>query len=206
MKTIPIVQAHDACEEPSGEVRKLDIPLTRRSFLKGTGVLMGTIATTNALYALAPSPVWAAPLQVLSEEEGTTIMHMGRVLYPHDKLPDAVYALLAKDLDTDARGDSAIAAQLREGVKELHRAAGGKFTDASADKKLAIVTAIEGSPFFNTVRAKCVTSIYDNDMAYAVFGYPGASWDKGGYITRGFQDLNWLPEPPKNISPPPYFG
>jgi hypothetical protein len=206
MKTIPISRAADACEEPSGEVKKLDIPLTRRSFLKGSAILMGTIAATNALFALAPSPVWAAPLQVLSEEEGTTIMQMGRVLYPHDKLPDAVYALLAKDLDTDAKADNKVLEQLRAGVQELNRAAGGKFTEASADKKLEIITAMEGKPFFNTVRAKCVTSLYDNDMAYAVFGYPGASWDKGGYITRGFQDLNWLPEPPREASPPPYFG
>jgi hypothetical protein len=206
MKTIPIFPGADACDESSGEVQKVNKPLTRRSFLKGSAVLMGTIAASSVLYALAPSPVWAAPLQLLSEEEGTTIMHMGRVLYPHDKLPDAVYALLAKDLDADASADAAVAAQLRAGVQELNRMAGGKFTEASADKKLEIVTAIEGSPFFNTVRAKCVTSIYDNDMAYAVFGYPGASFDKGGYITRGFQDLDWLPAPPAEASPPSYLG
>ena len=33
-------------------------------------------------------------------------MKMGRVLYPHKKLPDAVYALLAKDLDAKAAGDA----------------------------------------------------------------------------------------------------
>lgn len=206
MKTIPIFPGTDACEESSGEVKKLDIPLTRRSFLRGTAVLVGTIATSSVLFALAPSPVWAAPLQLLSEAEGTAIMHMGRVLYPHDKLPDAVYALLAKDLDADASADKAVATQLRAGIRELDRMAGGKFTEASADRKLEIVTAMEGSPFFNTVRAKCVTSLYDNDMAYAVFGYPGASWDKGGYITRGFQDLDWLPAPPAEASPPSYLG
>ena len=66
--------------------------------------------------------------------------------------------------------------------------------------------AIEGSPFFTTVRGKCITSLYDNDMAYKVFGYPGSAWEKGGYITRGFQDLKWLPAPPKDASPPPWFG
>jgi hypothetical protein len=206
MKTIPIFPGADACEEHSGEVQKVNKPLTRRAFLKGSAVLMGTIATSSVLYALAPSPVWAAPLQLLTAEEGTTIMHMGRVLYPHEKLPDAVYALLAKDLDADASADAAVAAQLRAGLQELNRMAGGRFTEASADKKLEIVTAIEGSPFFNTVRAKCVTSLYDNDMAYAVFGYPGASFDKGGYITRGFQDLDWLPAPPAEASPPSYLG
>ena len=70
----------------------------------------------------------------------------------------------------------------------------------------AVVKAIEGTPFFNAVRGQCITSLYYNDMAYAVFGYPGSAWEKGGYITRGFQDLKWLPAPSKEASPPPYFG
>ena len=61
--------------------------------------------------------------------------------------------------------------------------------------------AIEGRPFFNTVRGQCVTSLYDNDMAFAVFGYEGACFEKGGYIQRGFQDLKWLPAPPAEASP-----
>jgi hypothetical protein len=68
------------------------------------------------------------------------------------------------------------------------------------------VQAIEGNPFFGAVRGQCITSLYDNDMAYKVFGYPGSSWQKGGYITRGFQDLKWLPAPSAEASPPPYMG
>ena len=206
MKIIPISGAAGACDEPSGEVRKISIPLTRRGFLKGSAILMGTIATTSVLFALAPSPVWALALTTLTQDEGTTLLQMGRVLYPHDKLPDAVYALLAKDLDTAASADATLATQLRSGIQELNRLAGGKFVDADDRIKLEAVTAMEKSDFFGTVRGKCVTSLYDNDMAYAVFGYPGASWDKGGYITRGFQDLSWLPAPPTKASPPPFMG
>lgn len=206
MKIIPISGVAGACDEPSGEIRKLDIPLTRRGFLKGSAILMGTIATTNVLFALAPGPVWALALTKLTQDEGTTLLQMGRVLYPHDKLPDAVYALLVKDLDTAASTDATLAGQLRSGIQELNRLAGGKFVDADDRLKLEAVTAMERSDFFGTVRGKCVTSLYDNDMAYAVFGYPGASWDKGGYITRGFQDLRWLPAPPVDVSPPPFMG
>ena len=172
----------------------------RGEFLKGWGVLMGTIATGSVLAALAPSPAWALELKTLSTAEGKTLMAMGRVLYPHKKLPDAVYALLAKDLD--AKADAA----LKAGIAGLDQAAGGSFVKASAAKKLQVVKAIEGTPFFNTVRGQCITSLYDNDMAYAVFGYPGSAWVKGGYITRGFQDLKWLPAPTAEASPPPFLG
>ena len=171
MKVIPIIggaPTTSACSEESGTVPRLDLPLTRREFLQGSGVLTGTLAAGSVLVTLAPSRSWAVELKTLSSAEGETLMKMGRVLYPHPKLPDAVYALLAKDLDADA-GKSA---------------------------------AMQGQPFFNAVRGKCITSLYDNDIAFVTFGYPGASWDKGGYITRGFQDLKWLPNPPAAASPP----
>ncbi len=214
MRVIPIAQDPVAamsadgggCNETEGQVPRLALPLVRREFLKGSGVLIGTIATGSVLAALAPSPVWAVELKSLSKSEGQTLMAMGRVLFPHKKLPDAVYALLAKDLDAKAAAASDTAALLQGGIKGLDQAAGGSFIKAPAAKKLAVVKAIEGTPFFNTVRGQCVTSLYDNDMAFAAFGYPGSAWEKGGYITRGFQDLKWLPAPTAKASPPPYMG
>ncbi len=214
MKVIPIAHAGapaalqpDGCEdETSGQVPKLDLPLVRREFLKGSGILMGTIAAGSALAALAPSPVWAVELKALSKAEGETLMKMGRTLFPHKKLSDAVYALLAKDLDAAAAGDPKKAQMLHDGIKEIDSRAGGSFARANEARRLEIVKSIEGSPFFATVRGQCVTSLYDNDMAYATFGYPGSAWEKGGYITRGFQDLKWLPAPSLEASPKPWFG
>jgi hypothetical protein len=194
------------CDEGSGEGPKLDLPLARREFLKGSGILMGTLAAGSAVALLAPSPVWAVELKTLSTAEGNALMKMGRVLYPHAKLPDAVYALLAKDLDAKAAADADTARLLRDGIAALDKASGGSFAKASEGRKLFVVTAIEGKPFFSLVRGQCVTSLYDNDMAFAAFGYPGSSWEKGGYITRGFQDLKWLPAPSGEASPPPYMG
>lgn len=212
MRVIPIsadasiTLADSDCHEDSGEVPKQNLPLTRRELLRGSGVLMGTLAIGSPLAALAPSRAWAVELKALSKAEGEALMKMGRVLYPHKKLPDAVYALLAKDLDAKAAGSADTAKQLKDGIAALDKAAGGSFAKASDAKRKQVVKAIEGQPFFATVRGQCITSLYDNDMAYKVFGYPGSSWDKGGYITRGFQDLKWLPNPPLDASPKPWFG
>jgi len=200
--TQAVLSAHSACSEEDGHVPKQTLPLGRREFLKGSGILMGTLTTGSTLALLAPSRAWAVELKQLSKGEGQTLMAMGRTLYPHKKLPDAVYALLAKDLD----GKTDAMPMLRDGVKALDQAAGGSFAKADAAKRLALVKAIEGTPFFNTVRGQCITSLYDNDMAFAVFGYPGSAWEKGGYITRGFQDLTWLPAPSKAASPPAFLG
>jgi len=215
MRTIPIASSDaslsgaldaTACREDDGTVPRLDLPLARREFLKGSGILIGVLASGSLLASLAPSRVWAVELTKLSTEQGETLIAMGRVLFPHKKLPDAVYALLAKDLDAKAAATPATAALLADGTAALDQAAGGRFAKATPAKKLAIVKGIEGTPFFNAVRGQCVTSLYDNDMAFAALGYPGSAWEKGGYITRGFQDLKWLPAPPVAASPPPYLG
>ena len=208
MRTIPIANIASEfsdCEE-SGVVPKQNLPLARREFLKGSGILMGTLAAGSVLAGLAPSTVWAVELKTLGQAEGETLMAMGRTLYPHKKLPDAVYAILGKDLDGSASGSPDAAKMLKEGIANLNSLAGGNFAKAKADKQLAIVKGMEGSGFFNAVRGQCMSSLYNNDMAFAAFGYPGSAWEKGGYITRGFQDLKWLPAPSKEDSPPPFKG
>lgn len=202
VKTIPIAQGRDKPAPTSAK----DISLTRRSLLKGTGVLMGLLAAGSPLALLAPSTAWALELRTLNNAEGETLLQMGRTLFPHDTLPDAVYALLVKDLDAAALADAGTAKLLREGLASLDHLADGSFLKAGAARRLQAVQSMEGQPFFNLVRGKCVTSLYDNEMAFAAFGYEGASWEKGGYITRGFQDLSWLPDPSAEASPPPYFG
>jgi len=180
--------------------------LTRRRFLKGSGLLFGTLAAGSTLALLAPSTAWALELKTLTSAQGQTLLMMGRTLYPHTKLPDVVYALLAKDLDAKARDDAATAQQLRDGLAALDAAAGRNFAKANAGQRLAAVKQIENTPFFAIVRGQCVTSLYDNSMAWSALGYEGPAFDKGGYLMRGFDDLKWLPAPDEADSPPPFMG
>lgn len=203
MKVIPIIGTTPdagACDEP-GPVRKSDLPLTRREFLAGSAVLTGTLAASSVLATLAPSRTWAVELKTLTQPEGETLMKMARVLYPSAKLQDPVYALVAKDLDADAAKSADTLKMLRDGVTGLDQAAGGNFAGAPQARQREAVKAAENTPFFAAVRGKCITSLYDNDMAYASLGYEGASYDKGGYIMRGFQDVKWLPDPSQAASP-----
>ncbi|TIW51355.1 MAG: gluconate 2-dehydrogenase subunit 3 family protein, partial [Mesorhizobium sp.] len=51
---------------------------------------------------------------------------------------------------------------------------------------------IESSPFFQTVRSGLVVSLYNQKDVWPIFGYEGESFSKGGYIERGFNDIEWL--------------
>ena len=52
------------------------------------------------------------------------------------------------------------------------------------------------TPFFQTVRATAVVALYDQAEVWELLGYEGPSFDQGGYLERGFDDLDWLPDPP----------
>jgi len=178
------------------------IALTRREWLKGTGVLIGTLAVSSSLALFAPSRVWALELQHLDTHQGAVLLAMTKQLYPHRTLDDAVYALAVKSLDAKAQHDAAIRKQLADGVRALDRdAPGADWTRQPADAQARDVAALAGTPFFETVRGTAVVSLYSNALAYRHFGY-GASDGDGGYLFKGFNDLAWLPDPPAQDSGP----
>lgn len=180
-----------------------DTAISRRSFLKGSGsILVGTLALASGPIAmLAPSTSWAVELDTLSKHDGATLLRFSRHLYPHETLEDAAYALVVKDLDAAAAGDPATAKLLSDGISALDKKAGGDWLKLSEAKQLELVKAIEDTPFFAKVRSTAVVSLYNNDLAFAHFGYPGAE-GSAGYLRRGFNDLHWLPEPPPAASGP----
>ena len=47
-----------------------------------------------------------------------------------------------------------------------------------------------------------LATLYASPLAYAHFGYEGEAYSKGGYLTRGFNDLDWLPDVPLEDSGP----
>ena len=51
------------------------------------------------------------------------------------------------------------------------------------------------APFFKLVHATTVVALYDDHEVWELLGYEGPSFDKGGYLHRGFDDLDWLPRP-----------
>jgi hypothetical protein len=117
-----------------------------------------------------------------------------RVMYPHDAVHDEVYARVGDKLAGTARDDPKTARILEEGAAALE-GRGGAFAERPADEQLEAVKAIVGSDFFEIVRTTAVVEVYSDARTWAVVGYEGPSFDKGGYLHRGFNDLDWLPDP-----------
>lgn len=119
-----------------------------------------------------------------------TLIRLIRVAYPHPTFPDGPYERTAR-----AVRDADHADLVPAGLAALDAAAGGDFGALDDDAATAAVAAIADTPFFKLVHSTTIVALYDDHEVWELLGYEGASFDKGGYLHRGFDDLSWLPEP-----------
>lgn len=176
--------------------------MNRRQFLHTSGLATaGVAAVASGAVLMAPDGAWALQLSALDAHAGQTILTMSRRIYPHDGLGEMYYAKVVEDLDGAAAGDEGTAKLLKDGVADLDGAMGVNFVDLSEGHQLEVLTARQDGGFFQKVRGQCIVSIYNNPLAWRHFGYEGPSYEFGGYIERGFDDLAWLPPPSDDASP-----
>jgi hypothetical protein len=175
------------------------VSINRREALKAaTGLLTGLVVAGSPLSLIARGPAWAVDLSALTTPEGSTLMAVARTIAPHDKLDEAAYAIVVQALDADAAKDEKNRATLKEGIARL----GPGFAASSESDRVAALKKIESSGFFQAMRLKTLQVLYSSPIAYAYFGYEGEAFSKGGYLSRGFNDLRWLPEVPAEDSGP----
>jgi hypothetical protein len=165
--------------------------LTRRALL-GRAAAAGALAVTGAGFIAAPNAAWALEVTVITPEQMATLLQMARDIYPHDQVADRFYAVAVKGYDSDASKQLVDA-----GVAELNAAAQAQghadyVSIGWEEDRVKVLQAIEASVFFQTVRAGLVTGLYNQKDVWPIFGYEGESFSKGGYINRGFDDIDWL--------------
>ena len=176
--------------------------MNRRQFLQTSGLAAaGAAVVASGTVLTASDGAWALELTSLNAHEGMTLLKMSRALYPHATLSDMYYAGVVEALDGSAKGSAETAALLKEGVAKLDAAMGVKWVELSDGNKLAVLKGMESDGFFQTVRGTTVVSLYNNPLVWRHFGYEGASAEYGGYLERGFDDLNWLAAPSADASP-----
>ena len=135
----------------------------------------------------------------LSDRARDTALRAARAMFPHDGLPDEAYEKVVRKLEADGRADDDVAATIDEGVARLDDPR--PFGELDAAGRLEALRRAEDSPFFALLKATAVVELYDNPLVWRAFGYEGPSTHLGGYLHRGFDDLDWLPDPPTALDP-----
>jgi phosphoglycolate phosphatase-like HAD superfamily hydrolase len=165
--------------------------LTRRQLLSRS-FAAGALAVTGTGFIAAPNAAWAVEVTAITPNEMATLLQMARDIYPHDQVADQYYAVAVKGYDSEDRK-----ALVAEGVAALNAAAKAAGFDSYVavgweEDRVKLLQAMETTPFFQTIRAGLVTGLYNQKEIWPIFGYQGESFSQGGYIERGFNDIDWL--------------
>ena len=165
--------------------------LTRRALLARAAMASAALAVGTGFVA-APDAAWALEVTNVKPETMATLIQMARDIYPHDQLADSYYAIAVKSSDVQAD-----APMVEEGIAALNAAAvaagHANYLSVGWERdRVAILTAMQTTPFFQKIRAGLVTGLYNQHEIWPVFGYEGESYSQGGYLHRGFDDISWL--------------
>ncbi|CAJ0792850.1 gluconate 2-dehydrogenase subunit 3 family protein [Ralstonia holmesii] len=171
--------------------------VSRRGFLRGGGLAAISVTVVPAAMAVTKDVVVEQSFPRLGTVTGKTLVRMARDIYPHDKLAEKFYVEAVAPYDVAAGKDPAVKALLIDGVHDLDQRARQRYGVPYAQVKteserVLLLKDIESTPFFKKVQGDLVTGLYNNKKLWPLFGYEGSSWQKGGYLHRGFDDIDWL--------------
>jgi hypothetical protein len=170
----------------------------RRVFLQGAATAVPTVAIVTSA-GLGVSDAWADDASTLTPTTLKTLVKVARDIYPHDFLGDSYYITAIKPWDGKAAKDPAVKSLINDGVARLDQEANSRhkvpYSQVAWEAdRVALLQLIEPTPFFQKIRGDLVVSLYNQKEVWPKFGYEGSSAEHGGYIKRGFADIDWLPK------------
>jgi hypothetical protein len=166
--------------------------LSRRDLLKRGGATALLVVSGSAV--ISPENAWGLETAALKPETMATLIQMARDIYPHDQVPDKHYAIAVKAHDELAAKDPAHKDLIESGIADLDMKAGGEGYRGLGweEERVKALQQIAATPFFQAVRGGLVVALYNQKEIWPLFGYEGESHSRGGYIERGFDDIEWL--------------
>ena len=169
-----------------------DKQTTRRKFLVATLTFSGVASGSLGISLLRSSAAWAAETD--SSENLAAIGRLAQLLFPHDGLAFEVYAEVIGEVLGMTAADPATAGLLSVAEDALNTSLGKAWATAGEAEQLAAVAALQDETFIVGIREMVRWRLYDNAGLWQHIKYPGSSIEHGGYINRGFDDIDWLPE------------
>jgi hypothetical protein len=144
--------------------------------------------------AVSEKDDWAGALKTISAADAEILAAAIQTLYPHDSLPFTVYRRVVLHFDRLDAGPT-----LTAFCKAASASWQIPFSALAETYRVEALKRIESTPEFTFVQRMAVRYLYDDVEVWAAFGYEGASVHLGGYIKRGFDDLDWLPPLPNDL-------
>lgn len=174
---------------------------SRRIFLQ----LLAGVVTVAALpdrVVEAQNGALLHPLQALDADDARDLLVIVRRLIPLTGATEKIYFAIVAALDSVASRSPEDSKLLKSGLDAARERFSGSLAAVSDDDLDRYLQAIERQAFFQRLYGVSLPVFFGDSAVWELIGYEGESFSKGGYLTRGFNDLDWLPEPPATAQGP----
>lgn len=131
----------------------------------------------------------------LDAKDRANLVKLLRTAYPHAQFPDGPYERTADKILEQVHESVWHCTLLSAGLRSLDVPADGSFSDLEDTAAAGVVSKIADAEFFVFIRGVAVPILYDDHEVWEALGYEGESFSQGGYVNRGFNDLDWLSDP-----------
>jgi len=175
--------------------------VSRRTFLRTSGAAVPAATVIGAAVigaSISADAAWAQDAKTIAPHAMATLVKAARDIFPHDHIGDVFYVRAITPWDAKAGKDEALKTMVADGVARLDQDANERHGSTylgvawEADR-VGLLRGVEHTKFFRTLRSDLVVSLYNQPEIWPKFGYEGSSAEHGGYLARGFDDINWLP-------------
>ena len=168
--------------------------LSRRDFLATGGAAALTLGTASIT---APNGAWSMEVKTLKPATMRTLIQVARDIYPHEAISDQAYAKVVEPYDAAAAKDEKLKDMLEAAVVNLDVKAQAEHyvpyvQIGTRAEREALLKTVETEAFFQKIRGDLIPGLYNNKAVWTKLGYEGESVSKGGYLKRGFNDLDWV--------------
>ena len=160
--------------------------LSRRRLLSQTARLFSCTAIMGGFSTRA---AWSQPVVPNEQRAMLSLSTLVRDLFPHDALADSFYVKVAGIVQPSLTGKEKEYATF---AAALDQDAGGSWRQLDPARRREILAEHQDDPFFAILRDTARATLYVQPEVWALIGYGSNALAQGGYLNRGFNDIDWL--------------
>lgn len=153
--------------------------------------------TFSTVASALPGTAWLTSSAAWADEpaaaDPNVMARLARQLFPHDEIPDSVYAAVMGNVFAALAANPATEGLLAAAEQALDAYSNTPWIELDEREQIAAIQSMQDAPFFGAILGTVRGAFYYDATVWPYIGYPGSSKEYGGYINRGFDDIDWLP-------------
>ncbi len=160
--------------------------ITRREFVQ-LNVNLALVSLCGRVGAGEAEALW-------SNDNKKVLSDVIYQLFPHPRLDKGVYEQVTQQVSDKVAQSAELTVMMKNAMESLSGNARENRAALPDREKMEQLEKIQHTPFFQFILNETLSGVYRHPLTWELLGFEGSSLEFGGYINRGFNDIDWLPE------------